>query len=91
MLAEPAAQTTPIEIQHQRRIDGRLLGDVPIAPKRLLDGHELIRLGAKPGPMVGQLVEELYLAQLENQLHTKSQAKSWVKQWLNKRKTIKVK
>ena len=66
----------------------RLLGDEPIAPKRLLDGHELIRLGAKPGPMVGQLVEELYLAQLENQLHTKPQAKSWVEQWLKKHKTI---
>jgi len=75
----------------QLRNQIRLLGDEPIAPKRLLDGHELIRLGAKPGPMVGQLVEELYLAQLENQLHTKSQAKSWVKQWLNKRKTIKTK
>jgi len=60
------------------------LGDEPIAPPRLLDGHELIRLGATPGPMVGQLAEELYLAQLENQVQTKTQARQWVKNWLSK-------
>ena len=60
------------------------LGDEPINPPRLLDGHELIRLGAQPGPMVGQLVEELYLAQLENHLKTKTDAQKWVQHWLKK-------
>jgi poly(A) polymerase len=58
------------------------LGDEPIAPPRLLDGHELIRLGAVPGPLLGRLAEELYLAQLENQVSRKSEARRWAKQWL---------
>jgi len=62
------------------------LGNEPIAPPRLLDGHELIRLGAVPGPMVGRLAEELYLAQLENLVQRKSEARRWVKQWLAQHK-----
>ena len=58
------------------------LGDESISPPRLLDGHELIALGAKPGPTVGQLAEELYLAQLENHITTKAQAWEWVTKWL---------
>ena len=72
---------TPLRQLH-RQINE--LGDEPITPPRLLDGHELIRLGAQPGPMVGQLVEELYLAQLENHLKTKADAKKWARQWLLK-------
>jgi len=67
---------------YQLRRQIRQLGDEPISPPRLLDGHELIRLGAAPGPMVGQLVQELYLAQLENEIKTKSDAVVWVKNWL---------
>ncbi len=69
-----------------RKLRGQIreLGDEPISPARLLDGHELIRLGAKPGPMVGQLIEELYLAQLENQVRTKAQAHTWVRQWIER-------
>ncbi len=70
----------------QRQI--RQLGDEPISPPHLLDGHDLIRLGAHPGPSFGQLVEELYLAQLENQVKTKSQAETWTRRWLTQhRKT----
>ena len=58
------------------------LGDEPVAPAPLLNGHDLIRLGAQPGPMVGQLAEELYLAQLENHVRTKGQAQTWVADWL---------
>ena len=67
-----------------RRIRAQIreLGEEPVSPERLLDGHELIRLGATSGPMVGQLAEELYLAQLENEISIKSQAKSWVLKWL---------
>lgn len=62
------------------------LGDEPISPPRWLDGHELIRLGAVPGPMVGQLAEELYLAQRENTVRKKSEAVQWAKQWLEQHK-----
>jgi tRNA nucleotidyltransferase/poly(A) polymerase len=54
----------------------------PISPRRLLDGHELIRLGATAGPMVGRLTQELYLAQLENHITTKTAAQKWVKNWI---------
>ena len=60
------------------------LGDEPLTPPRLLDGHDLIKLGAVPGPLVGQLAEELYLAQLENHVQNRRQAETWVKKWLSR-------
>ena len=57
-------------------------GDEPVCPRRLLDGHQLMKLGATAGPMVGQLGEELYLAQLENEVGTKGEARKWAAQWL---------
>jgi len=69
-------------IKLKRRI--KALGDVELKPKPLLDGHELIRLGAVPGPALGQLAEEMYIAQLEGLLQTKPQAKKWAQNWLKK-------
>ncbi|GAI27397.1 unnamed protein product, partial [marine sediment metagenome] len=54
----------------------------------LLDGHDLIRLGAVPGPGLGQLAEEMYIAQLEGKLQRKEQAKQWTQKWLKKHRTI---
>lgn len=62
------------------------LGDVELQPAPLLNGHELIRLGAVPGPALGQLSQELYIAQLEGQLHTSRQAEKWAQEWLEKHK-----
>lgn len=70
----------------RRRI--KALGDVELRPKPLLDGHALIRLGAVQGPGLGQLAEEMYIAQLEGKLQRKEQAKQWVQKWLQKHKTI---
>lgn len=58
------------------------LGDEPIQPPRLLDGNELMQLGARPGPLLGLLAADLYLAQLENDVQSKEQAQAWVRQWL---------
>jgi len=58
-----------------------------IRPKPLLDGHELIALGAAPGPMVGQLAQEMYIAQLEGRLKTPKQAEQWCQNWLEKHKS----
>ena len=66
----------------------KALGDVELRPKPLLDGHTLIRLGAAPGPEVGQLAQEMYIAQLEEKLQRKEQAKQWVQKWLQKHKMI---
>ncbi|MBN1361190.1 MAG: CCA tRNA nucleotidyltransferase [Sedimentisphaerales bacterium] len=64
----------------RRRI--RTLRGVDVRPKPLLNGHDLIRLGATPGPVLGQLAEELYIAQLEGLLHTTDQAGEWARRWL---------
>lgn len=53
-----------------------------LRPKPLLDGHQLIALGAVPGPMVGRLARELYIAQLSEEIQTPLQARRWVQQWL---------
>jgi poly(A) polymerase len=60
------------------------LRGVDVRPKPLLNGHDLMRLGATPGPVVGRLAEELYMAQLEGLVHTKEQAGDWVGRWLQK-------
>ena len=62
----------------------KALGDVELKPKPLLDGHDLMRLGAVPGPTVGQLAEEMYIAQLEGTLQTPAQAEHWARRWLQK-------
>ena len=69
----------------RRRI--KALGDVELRPKPLLNGHDLIRLGAVPGPALGQLSEEIYIAQLEGILKTPAQAEKWAIQWLKKHST----
>jgi poly(A) polymerase len=66
----------------------KALGDVELRPKPLLDGHALIRLGAVQGPDLGQLAEEMYIAQLEGKLQRKEQAEQWAQNWLKKHKTI---
>jgi len=68
----------------RRRI--KALGDVELRPRPLLNGHDLIRLGAVPGPALGQLAEEMYIAQLEGTLQTTPQAEQWVQKWLQKHK-----
>jgi poly(A) polymerase len=66
----------------RRRI--RDLGDVEVKPKPLLNGHDLMCLGAVPGPALGQLAEELYVAQLEGEVKTKEQAEQWARAWLQR-------
>ena len=66
----------------RRRI--RDLGDIDVKPKPLLNGHDLMHLGAVPGPGLGQLAEELYVAQLEGDVQTREQAEQWVRAWLQR-------
>ncbi|MHC4168561.1 MAG: CCA tRNA nucleotidyltransferase [Planctomycetota bacterium] len=73
-------------IRLRRRI--KALGDVELKPKPLLNGHDLIRLGAAPGPALGQLAEEMYIAQLEGVLRTAEHAEQWAKEWLQKHRMI---
>jgi poly(A) polymerase len=64
------------------------LGNVELRPNPLLNGHDLIRLGAVPGPALGQLSREMYIAQLEGILHNTEQAEQWTKKWLQKHREI---
>jgi hypothetical protein len=41
-----------------------------------------------PGPGLGQLKEELYIAQLEGKLQTPQQAEQWAQKWLQKHRII---
>ena len=58
-----------------------------VRPQPLLNGHELMSLGATSGPMVGQLSQEMYIAQLEGHLKTKPQAERWCQDWLKQHKS----
>jgi len=69
----------------RRRI--RDLGDIDVKPKPLLNGHDLIRLGAVSGPSLGQLVEELYVAQLEGDVKTRGEAERWAEAWLQRHRS----
>jgi len=75
-------ESTAALVNLRKRI--KALGDVELRPKPLLNGHDLIRLGAVPGPGLGQLKEELYIAQLEGVLKTPAKAEKWATQWLKK-------
>jgi len=66
----------------------KALGDVELKPKPLLSGHDLISLGAVPGPALGQLAEEMYIAQLEGKLQGAEQAEQWAQKWLQKHRAI---
>jgi poly(A) polymerase len=65
----------------------KALGDIELRPKPLLNGHDLIRLGAVPGPSLGQLAEEMYIAQLEGTLKTQAH-EYWAQSWLQKHRMI---
>jgi poly(A) polymerase len=83
------AQERKEGLQALRRLRRRIreLGDIEVKPKPLLNGHDLMRLGATPGPSLGQLVEELYVAQLEGEVQTKDQAEQWARAWLQRHRS----
>jgi tRNA nucleotidyltransferase/poly(A) polymerase len=76
-------------IKLRKRI--KALGDIELRPKPILNGYELIRLGAVPGPGLGQLAQELYIAQLEGIVQTAEQARQWAQKWLRKHKKLATK
>jgi poly(A) polymerase len=48
----------------------------------LLRGGDLIKLGMKPGPAMGALLDEIREKQLADELKTPREAKAWVKKRL---------
>jgi poly(A) polymerase len=77
-------QTIGPLVKLRRRINQ--LKGVELRPKPFLNGHDLMALGAVPGPALGQLANEMYIAQLEGKLQSPDQAKQWVTKWLQAHK-----
>ena len=50
-----------------------------VKPTPLLTGHDLLALGLKPGPMVGQILREIEEKQLEEQLRSRADALEFAK------------
>jgi tRNA nucleotidyltransferase/poly(A) polymerase len=48
----------------------------------LVTGDDLIRLGLKPGPPLGQLLAEIREKQLADELKSKDEAETWARQRL---------
>jgi len=51
----------------------------PLIPTPLLNGHDLISLGWKPGPHFKEILEAAETLQLEGQLTTREEALAWLK------------
>jgi poly(A) polymerase len=52
----------------------------PIIPPPLVRGDDLIAMGLKPGPKIGQILEAVQTRQLEGTLSDRDAALAWVKQ-----------
>ncbi len=50
-----------------------------LKPQPLLTGHDLLALGLKPGPLVGQILHEVEELQLEERLKTREEALEFAK------------
>lgn len=55
----------------------------PIIPKPFLTGNDLINLGVKPGPEMGEILTEAQDLQLESQHTDREQAMHWLKERIN--------
>ena len=51
----------------------------PLIPKPLVNGRDLMALGLKAGPQLGELLTAVQNMQLEGQIHTREEALDWLK------------
>lgn len=65
------------------------LEGVNLRPAPLLNGHEIISLGVKPGPTVGLVGREMYIAQLAEELKDSNAATKWVQSWIKRHEDMK--
>jgi tRNA nucleotidyltransferase/poly(A) polymerase len=87
-IQKASGQTSGPLIRLRKRI--KQLKGVELRPKPILNGHDLMALGAVPGPSLGQLAHEMYIAQLEGKFQSADQAKQWVAKWLQFHKSNKL-
>lgn len=54
----------------------------PVLPKSILNGHEIMKMGLKEGPVIGKIQRQLMDLQLEGKIRSKDKAMAWViKKW----------
>ncbi len=82
------ARGLPVTSLRRIKTRAKELEGLDLCPQPLLNGHELIRLGVAPGPMVGLVGREMYPAQLSEEVQNSEQADEWVKIWPEKHKEI---
>ena len=56
----------------------------PLIPARLVRGDDLIAMGLRPGPRIGELLEAVQTAQLEGEIKTRAEALELLKTMLGK-------
>ncbi|MCS1410971.1 MAG: Multifunctional CCA protein [Verrucomicrobia subdivision 3 bacterium] len=72
----PKPKTIPESIrQLQKRSESLELEQA--APKNILQGRDLLRLGIKPGPKMGEILAKVFNAQLDGQITTRESAIAW--------------
>ena len=64
------------------------LGQQPEIRPPLLTGDDLIKLGMKPGPAMGELLAEIREKQLGDELKTSTQARAWAKKRIHRSKRL---
>jgi len=50
----------------------------PLIPPPLVNGRDILALGWKPGPKIGQILEAVQTRQLEGALSNREEAVAWV-------------
>jgi putative nucleotidyltransferase with HDIG domain len=56
-----------------------------LKPKAFISGHDLQKLGMKPGPEMKPMLEEMYVLQLEGELKSREEALEWAKNEISKK------
>lgn len=68
------------EFCEQKLQEYRSEGSESILPAPLLNGHDLIAMGYKPGPAMGQMLRALREAQLNGEVQTPEESITWLRQ-----------
>lgn len=64
----PVLYTTARLLPHIRELEGLMQA------RKLIDGHDLLRLGMPQGPQLGRILEELYEKILAGEIHSRKEA-----------------
>ncbi len=67
-----------VENYHFLRAKQEEFAHEPLIPKPFVNGHDLIKLGLKPGPKIGEILEAAQTRQLEGAFTDRDDALRWV-------------